>query len=182
MKSLNELPVVSLMWKKGSSVRPGFELHGKEGIFATLTFQDQTLTLARVDTAEGAWTFKHLGLIAPVVTVRTEGGTTNLATFHPHALRHGKLHFHDGKVHDWVWLHEAVPSGAFLDPEGMPLLRLRARELSAAPELEQCEVDLGLASANRSRLALLAALGWYLILFDHMKERDAVSAETALRL
>ncbi len=56
------------------------------------------------------------------------------------------------------------------------------KDLKSTAELEQCDVDLDPALSTRLRGAMLAAFGWYLILFDHMKERDAVAAETSLRL
>jgi len=185
MKSLSDLPCTVLQWRRSGFTPPDFELLGQEGVFATLTFKDAEHTLARVRTAEGDWTLKHLGILNPVVTLREEAGTVNLATFHPHARRHGKLEFKDGAVFDWVWHHGAGTGGEFLDPAGRPLVRLRAqagRDLGSPPDLEQCDVDLDLGPSIRYRHALLAAVGWYLVLFDHMKVRDEVAAETALRL
>jgi hypothetical protein len=185
MKSLIEHPTTALKWLRSGFSPPDFELLGTDGVFATLTFLDEVHTLARVRTAEGVWTLKHLGLMTPVVTLRDEGGATNLATFHPHALRHGKLQFLDGASFDWEWLHEEGIGGAFLDPGGKPLIRLHAHsrsDLKSLADPEQCDVDLNSALSPGLRNALLAAFGWYLILFDHMKERGAVVAETSLRL
>ena len=179
MRSLAELPITALAWKKGTAIPLGFKLHGHDGIYATLTFQNEERTLAQVETDEGVWTLKHLGVMAPALTLRAEGGTTNVAIFHPHALRHGKLEFADGVAYDWAWLHGDVPGGAFLDSEGLPLVRLHGH---AGRDLQTCDVELGMVPTGRSRQALLAAIGWYLILFDHVKELDAVAAETALRL
>lgn len=185
MKSLVEHPAASLKWRRSGITPPDFELLGNQGVFATLAFLDDEHTLARVRTAEGVWTLKHLGIMTPIVTLRAEGGTTNLATFHPHALQHGKLQFLDGASFDWKWLHKGGPGGVFLDPGGEPMIRLHAhagRDPDATMELEQCDVDLVSAHSTHWRSALLAAFGWYLILFDQMKERDAVGAETTLRL
>lgn len=185
MKSLIDLPALSLEWRRSGFNPPDFELCGNAGVYATLAFLDRAQTLARVKTAEGTWTLKHLGLLAPTVTLREEGSTTNLATFHPHALRHGKLEFQGGATYDWVWLHDGGPGGAFLDPGGRPLVRLHAhigRDLTSFPGLEACHVDVHQEASARMRHALLAALGWYLLLCDDLKERDAVAAETALRM
>lgn len=185
MKSLSEFPAATLAWRRGNSTPPDFELYANDEVFAALTFLDEEHTLARVETAEGTWTLKHLGLLTPAVTLREEGEKTTLATFHPHTLRHGKLEFLDGAVFDWTWGPEGGAGGAFLDPGGRPLVRLHAypgRDLTSPAGLERCDVDLNLAPFTRFRHALLAAFGWYLILFDHLKERDAVAAETALRL
>jgi len=186
MKSLTVLPCAMLTWRGSSSRPPDFELQGPLGVYATLTFLDAEKSLARIRTAEGTWTVKHLGLLNPVITLREEGSAINLATFHPHALRHGKLEFLDGATFDWAWLHEVGPGGAFLDGAGKPLVQLQAhlgRDLSSSTDdLEACDVDLDLTRSAHYRQALLAALGWYLIQLDHQKTHDEAAAETALRL
>ena len=185
MKSLIARPTPALAWHRSGFTPPDFDLLGPEGVYATFTYLDELHLLARVRTAEGTWTLKHLGLLTPVVTLREEGSATNLATFHPHALRHGKLTFQDGAVFDWAWLEATGPGGAFLDASGKPLVRLHAhpgRGVHDSGELDHAEVDVSQAPAASYRQALLACMGWYLILFDHLKERDAVAAETALRL
>lgn len=186
MKSLTGYSGAALAWRQRGASPPEFALQGGEEVFATLALLEEDGSLIRVETAEGTWTLKHLGLLVPAVTLREEGGTVNLATFRPHALRHGKLQFLDGAAFDWAWHHGADPGGAFLDPDGRPLVRLHAHgggdDLSPAPGPERCEVDLSQAPTAHLRQALLAAFGWYLIWFDHLKERGAVAAETALRL
>ena len=116
MKSLVEHPAASLTWRRCGATPPDFELLGAGGVFATLAFLDDEHTLARVRTAEGLWTLKHLGVLAPAVTLREAGGTTNVATFHPHALRHGQLEFLDGATFDWKWLHR----GSSAEPSWIP--------------------------------------------------------------
>jgi hypothetical protein len=185
MKSLTLLPCAILTWRRSASAPPDFELQGTQGVYATLTFLEAGKSLARIRTAEGTWTVKHLGLLNPVITLREEGSRVNLATFHPHALRHGKLAFLDGAAFDWAWLHQLGPGGAFLDDAGRPLIHLQAhlgRDLTSRPDLEVCDVDLDMSGAAHYRQALLAALGWYLIQLDHLKARDEAAAETALRL
>jgi hypothetical protein len=185
MKSLIEIPTPTLVWRKSTSTPPDFELCGNAGVFATLTFVDKDCTLARIKTVEGVWTIKHLGILAPAVTLREEGGKTNVAIFHPHALRHGKLQFDDGATFDWIWHHDSGGGGSFMDPGGTPLVRLHGhpgRDLTSASEFDTCDVDLNLGSFARRRHTLLAAFGWYLILFDHLKERDLKTAETTLRM
>lgn len=185
MKSLTLQPCASLTWRRSVSTPPDFELQGTGGVYATLAFLDDARLLARVRTAEGTWTLKHLGLLNPVTTLREEGSRINLATFQPHALRHGTLEFLDGATFDWVWLHEVGPGGAFLDASGRPLVRIQAhpgRDLGSSPDLEYGNIDLDMTIAAHYRQALLAGLGWYLLNLDHLKARDEATAETALRL
>lgn len=188
MRSLSGHPATTLTWRRRAPGPPDYELRedGPSGaVFATLALLDEDRTLARVETAEGTWTLKHRGLLIPSVTLREEGERTNLATFHPHALRHGKLQFLDGATFDWRWSHEDLPGGEFLDPGGRPLVRLHPSpgpDLRMPPDLERCDVDLDATVHARFRHALLAAFGWYLLLFDHLKARDEAAAAMALRL
>lgn len=185
MRSLSELPATHLEWRRNRLVPSEFRLHAEEGIVASLLLLDDEHALARVETDEGAWTLRHLGLLNPVITLRPEGSRTNLAVFHPHAFRHGKLQFEDGPAFDWVWRRETGPGGTFLDAESLPLVRLRGhegRDLHGFPGLERGEVTLGEPPTPRSRQALLAAVGWYLLLFDQLNAREEAAAETALRL
>ncbi len=185
MKSLIDHPTTTLRWLRSGFVPPDFELVGNEGVFATLAFLNEERTMARIRTADGSWTLKHLGILTPVVTLREERSTTNVATFHPHALRHGSLQFHDGTAFDWAWLHEGEGGGVFLDHGGKPVLHLQAhsgRDLRSIRDFERCDVKLNPVLPSYSMSALLAGIGWYLMLFDHLKERNDSAAETALRL
>lgn len=185
MKSLSESTTNILEWRRAGAEPRRFDLHMNQDIFATMTFLDEGCLLARVETAEGSWTLKHLGVMNPVVTLREDGGKVNLATFHPHAFRPGRLEFQDGATFDWVWHHGMGPGGTFADPEGMPLVRLHARtgrDVSSLPGYEQGDVELDTTHPARFRHAILAAFGWYLLVFDQLKDRDATAAETALRM
>jgi hypothetical protein len=189
MKSLTDLQTPTLEWRRVGAGALAFELGTKDQVVATLTILDEGKALARIETAEGTWTARHAGLLASVLTLREEGSSTNLATFHPHPLRHGRLEFADGATFDWVSLPGraagAGSGGAFLDREGMPLVRLHAhpaKDLKAPTGPDHGEVELGLAPMARWRHALLAALGWYILVFDQMRERQAVAAEICLRL
>jgi hypothetical protein len=185
MKSLVQHPTATLTWCKSASTPPDFELVGPEGAVATLAFLNDEHTLARVKTAEGIWTLKHLGVLNPVVTLRELETHANLAVFHPHALRHGKLEFIDGSSYDWTWNQAGNPGGAFLDPVGRPLVRLHIQPGEDRPptdDPQQCQVHLDVSPLLLTRSSLLAAVGWYLLLFDHLKQKDGATPEFALLL
>ncbi|HJW73950.1 MAG TPA: hypothetical protein VJ486_14085 [Geothrix sp.] len=189
MKSLTDLPVVTLDWRTSGAPAPGFELHSNLGVVATLTFLDEAQDLARIETAEGTWTFKHAGLLNALVTIREEGSHADLAVFHPSSLGHGKLEFADGARFDWVGLPGNTAGtesgGAFVDHEGMPYLRIHAHSTRTekTPTLPYYgEVELGTPPKARWRHGLLAAFGWYLLVTEHLMGRQAIAAETCLRL
>jgi hypothetical protein len=185
MKSLTDMKPALLEWRMEGGLPMSFKLCAEDGIAAVLVFPDRLDTLARVETAEGSWTLKHLGVLNPVVTLREDGKKTNLAVFHPHAFRHGKLEFADGAVFDWTTLHDDEPGGAFLDIEGMPMVRLHARpplKPLVRAGLESGMVELGQAPKARWRHGVLAAIGWYLLLIDQLKEHPEHAAEASLMM
>jgi len=185
MISLTEQKSVLLEWRREEGQDLAYRLHTEEGIAASLAFPNRNDTLARVETAEGTWTLKHLGVLNPVVTLREEGRRTNLAIFHPHAFRHGKLEFLDGALFDWITLHDEEPGGTFVDIEGKPMVRIHSRPpLTLIPGggLVSGMVELGQAPRARWRHGVLAAMAWYLLLIDQWKEHPEHAAETSLMM
>ena len=183
MKSLTVMKTTLVEWRKDPALPLAFQLMGEEGMVASVTFPNPQDTLAVVETAEGRWTLKHLGLLNPVTTVREEGATRNMAVFHPHALRHGKLQFTDGAVFDWAHLHDDEPGGAFLDIEGKPMVRIhyRTKDIATPGGPPNYGItELGQPPAARWRHALLAATGWYILLMDRYKEFPEHCAEKSL--
>jgi hypothetical protein len=185
MKSLTETKPALLEWRREAGPGLAYKLQMEDGTAASLVFPDRWNVLAKVETAEGNWTIKHLGLLNPITTLREEGDKRNLAVFHPHALRHGKLEFADGAVFDWATLHDGAPGGAFLDFMGIPMVRIHARpavEPKPGMDLDSGMVELGQAPKARWRHAILAAFGWYILLMDHYKEFPEHAAEFSLRM
>ncbi len=185
MKSLTEMKSALLEWRRQEDLPMAYKLTGEDGVVASLVFPDSTDTLALLETAEGSWTIKHLGLLNPIITLREAGKKTNLAVFHPHALRHDKLEFGDGAVFDWITLHDHKPGGAFLDFQGKPMVRIHGlpvMEPAAVADLESGLVELGQPPVARWRHAILTALGWYILLLDHFKENPVHAAEMSMRM
>jgi hypothetical protein len=185
MKSLTEMKSGLLEWRQEKDSPMAYRLSGEEGIAARLSFPDPSDTLAQLDTAEGSWTIKHLGLLNPITTLREADKKPNIAVLHPHALRHDRLEFSDGAVFDWVTLRDHKPGGAFLDLEGKPMVRIHGlpiHEPATEAELDSGLVELGQAPMARWRHAVLAAMGWYILLLDHFKENPAHAAEMSMRM
>jgi hypothetical protein len=185
MKSLTEMKSGLLEWHREEGLPFAYRLSGEDGVAATLAFPDASDTLAQLETAEGSWTIKHLGLLNPITTLREAREKTNIAVFHPHLLRHDKLEFTDGAVFDWVTLHDHEPGGAFLDIEGKPMVRIHGLPVLkpvADTDLDSGLVELGQAPVARWRHAILAAMGWYILLLDHFKENPAHAAEMSMRM
>jgi len=185
MKSITEMKSGLLEWRRDEGLPFAYKLYGEDGVVASLVFPDSTDTLAQLETAEGSWTLKHLGLLNPITTLREMGDKKNIAVFHPHALRHDKLEFTDGAVFDWITLHDHEPGGAFLDIEGKPMVRIHGLPIprpETGADLESGLVELGQPPVARWRHAILAAMGWYNLLLEHFKENPVHAAEMSLRM
>lgn len=185
MQSITEMKTGLLEWRREEGLPFAYKLYGKDGVVASLVFPDSTDTLAQLETAEGNWTIKHLGLLNPITTLREAGEKTNIAVFHPHALRHDKLEFADGAVFDWVALHDHEPGGAFLNIEGKSMVRIHGLPLhipSTGADLDSGLVELGQPPVSRWRHAILAAMGWYTLQLDHFKENPVHAAEMSMRM
>jgi hypothetical protein len=185
MKSLTEMNPSLMEWRRKVGPTLAYELHTETGIAASLTFPDRDSTLALVETAEGSWTLMHLGLLNPVVTLREAGEKQNLATFRPHPFRHGRLDFTDGATFEWATLHGEAAGGAFLDASGSQLVRLQVQlglDPEADPDLASGLVVTGKPPQARWRHAILSAIGWYVLVLDHLKEHPEHAAEFSLRM
>jgi hypothetical protein len=130
---------------------------------------------------------KHRGFPADTVTLREVDSHVDLATFHPHPLGHGKLVFLSGDSFDWIRLEGPEAGAAFLDPDGMTLVRLTLRPdtshkmIPDTPILAQAEVGLP-HRIQAAGPALLAAVGWYLLRVEALLEHPDRAAETSLRM
>ncbi len=178
MKALTELQSDALEWR--ASQTPGtFELVSGTDLFATLAWADPD-TLARVETAEGHWTLKRVGVFTRHVTIREEGSHTDIAEFRPHAFGRGRLIFKDGAEFRWSYLpHDE--GRAFFDASDRMMVRLQTlpHPVGHEPEPGQLlgRVTLAASPGARSREALLAALEWTIHL---LAVHDAALDEDAL--
>lgn len=179
MKGLTEVSSTTLEWRAAEPPGLAFELTSEEGVHATLSWSETT-TLAKVETAEGTWTFLRLGVLAKHITLREEGSHSNLAEFHPHLFGKGKLEFRDGATYHWTHAHHN-PGWAFLDSEGKELLRVQPwpEAPGYVPEKGMIvgRVVLESTGGTRWRDSLLAALGWYILLLPWHDASDEVPVQ-----
>lgn len=186
MSALLKLESTSLAWRKTAGTGPAFSLESRQGPVATLAFTPGEPTRARVETAAGAWALRHRHFPASSVTLREEGAPADQALFHPHMLGPGKLAFQGGETFDWLRLEGIHPGGAFQDADGLPLVHLSlapdGTSRSAPEGAVLAHVDIARPHRHPADPALLASIGWYLLLLEALLEDPGVAAETSLRL
>lgn len=186
MTALLKLATVSHTWRRTAGPGPVYRLDAQEGAVATLAFDPADATLARVETADGAWTLRHSRFPDSAVTLRVAGTGTDLARFHPHVVGLGKLAFAGGETFEWLRLEGIHPGGAFQDADGLPLVHLSlapdGTSRTAPEEVPLAQVDVARPHRHPADPALLASVGWYLLLLETLLEDSGVAAETSLRM
>jgi hypothetical protein len=184
MKALTEINAETLEWRAANPPGLAFELTSGEGVHATLAWSENS-TLAKAETPEGTWTFMRVGVLVKHITIREEGSHSNLAEFHPHPFGKGKLEFRDGASFAWTHAHHN-PGWAFLDGEGKELLRIQPWPEAPGfiPEKGMIlgRVVLENVGGTRWRDALLAALGWYILLLPWHDASDEVAELESAKL
>lgn len=187
MKALTRIQSTPLAWHREPELPPSFTLCGEAGPVATLQFLPGLDTLARVETANGTWTLLHRAFPADSVTLREPNSRVDLATFHHHPSGRGELTFLNGDRFHWLPMEGVEAGGAFLEAEGMPLVRLtvmpdHSHRLHTPGGTAVGAVEALPPHHHQAGPELLAAFGWYLIQLEGMKEHPTRAAETALRL
>jgi hypothetical protein len=169
MRPLADFAQQELLWVQPAAMKREHELRAGDEVVANLRFERGSLASAVA--AEGEWTFKRQGFWQPRVTARAAGSPSDIALFRPHWAGGGRLELADGTAlqlssanfwqSQWVW-----------QQQDRVLLRYKGRHglIKAGGALE-----LAPEAAHRPDIALLALLGWYLILL-HAEDSTASTA------
>jgi hypothetical protein len=171
MRSLQEAVGRELLWKPRSLLSRTHDLVDLEAgdgePCATLVWRPGFLMrgTAEAQSGDGRWIFRRRGFLREQVFVLAEDGTTPLATFQRY-WRRGVLRFEDGR--EFSWRRESFwgTTRSFEDGNGTAVVRFHLRfpfpRSTARVEIESS----GAPAADR---ALLACLGWYLLLLAHRR-------------
>jgi hypothetical protein len=171
MKAITDCTGEELHWAQPSGLKSTYQLRAGDEVLATLRFQGGTL--AEAASADGEWTFKRQGFWHPQVTVRTLGSAADLAVFRPQwgggghlqvgaetGLEFAAANFWHS---EWEWRDAEKALISYRGPRGL---------MSA-----EAAMEIGPEGRHLTNLALLAVLGWYLILL--FRRDRATSAATS---
>ncbi len=162
-------------WKQPSAMARHFELVVSGDTVATLEFRSAFGSFATTRCPEGTWTFKRLGFWQTRATVRAEGSTRDLATFHNHTWRHGgTLELSDGRVLNantnfWETRYE------FRDAQGTPLVSYE--DFGGIIHLS-ARVVVHEAARELAELPWLVPFGCYLAILMRQDSAGAAAAAT----
>lgn len=169
MISLRECQDRTLVWSQPSAFTMDYELRAGEDVVARLAFRSSFGTLAAASAAEGTWTFKRVGFWQPVVTVRREGESDDLATFRNSTWSSGgTLQLRDGREYradSSFWMTEF----RFLAEGDRPLVVFR--RISGVFHTS-AEVDVRPEAREMAELPWIVPFGWYLTV---MMQRDTAA-------
>jgi hypothetical protein len=166
MRSIREAIGRELAWKPRSLLSNTYDLvgpgTGDAEPWATLVWRAglPTQAPAEAQSGDGSWCFLHQGFFRQNVRVLAADGTTPVATLE-RSWRRGVLRFEDGG--EFVWRREAFwsPAWRFEDANGAAVVRFHWR-FSLSRRATRVEFESSTVPATDR--ALLACLGWYLVL------------------
>ena len=176
MRSLQDAVGRELLWKPRSLLSRTHDLVDPEATegepYATLVWRPGFLLRgpAEAQAGDGRWFFRQRGFLRMNVLVTAPDGAAPLATLRRH-WRRAVLRFEDGR--EFVWRRESFLSTVwrFEDANGTAVLRLR----TGFPfPRSRARVEIEASSAPAADRALLACLGWYLVLMA--RRRSAARA------
>jgi hypothetical protein len=171
MQSLQEAIGRELRWKPRSAFSRTYDLVDPQADggtpFATLVWRPGLLMggPAEARSGDGCWRFRRRGFLRGRVFVMPEEGESPLATLREH-WRHGRMRFEDGR--EFIWRRESLWGLAwrFEDANGTPVVRIRR---ALWPPAGAARVEIESSAAEAGDRALLACLGWYLVVLDHIR-------------
>lgn len=175
MESLTNVAGRELIWAPSRTAKRTYELDMDGQTVATL-YQPSVWHQERlVVTADGRWRFARVGVLRQrLVIADADTGAEVAQMARSDWTRKGTLTLPDGRQYLWrsggFWGSKWV----WLDAAEQPLLRFRQFGMLRL----QCAVTVEPRAAADSHLALLATLGWYLMLLMR-HDTAAVVATTA---
>ena len=163
-----------LAWQARSLLSRTYDLvdHAapETGSFAMLTVRRMSFVPhAEIESAGGRWSLRRAGFWRPRVLVLAGDAPAPLATF-TRTLGSGLLRFEDGRAYRWRRPSFWSLGRRFEDADGMPVVSLHYR--FGFPR-GRGGVELGTGAERLPEAALLAGLGWYLVLLARRRSAAA---------
>ena len=172
MKSIKDISNEHLLWAQPKTIHQFFELRLNDDLYGTLNFPKSTGSLAEVESFDGKWSFKRIGIFYTKITIRELGNENDLAVFKPNLMASsGLLEFANGTSFTWEAANFWATRFEFKDSAGNLLVTFRAGVDD--PKLKdwfktQARVEITEQAKNLSELSVIILLGWYLIIILHM--------------
>jgi hypothetical protein len=164
-----------LTWTVSQTQKRTYELHADTEVVATLYQPSRWRSYRLGIAADGQWTFARVGMFLQRVVICDADSGAEVA----HLARTGwtgkaALTLPDGSQYQWRSGSAWGSKWVWLDASGQPVLRLR--QFGALRP--QCAVAVEPTATASQPLALLAMLGWYLMML--MSEDTAATTAAVI--
>lgn len=176
MESLTSFAGRELTWTPSRTAKRTYEL-GMDGQIVATLYQPSGWRQEHVAaTADGRWRFARVGVFHQrLVIADADTGVEVARMDRSDWTRNGMLTLPDGKQYQWRSGSAWGSKWVWLDAAAQPLLHFRQ---SGVVRL-QCAVTIEPQAATEPHLALLAALGWYLMLLTRDENAAIIAASTS---
>ena len=150
------------------------ELVAEGSVFASLTWAKSWGSLATAETNNGSWTFKRVGFLHPMVTVRRPGSDANIGVVEMSWSGAGNVSLagHSFRIQPTNFWHSEWTAK---DAGGSKLFTLKTRATLKGQSAEVAFEPVGLSTGL---IELLSALVWYIVLLS-ARDYDGSGATVA---
>ena len=155
------VPGPSLRWKTPNSLKMHYQLVHGDKVITTMRFKSAFDSLARVENADGCWTFKRMGFTR--TTIRPCGSETESATFRNNWKGGGTLELPNGR-HIPAAMNFWQTQLEFKETSGDTLIRLKYGRIWCTT----ATVGIQGAALNEPETSWLVALAWYLMVMSQV--------------
>lgn len=171
----------SFTWKQPKATKRYYELHRGEEAFGTLKFRSMWGTLAWARNSIQDWSFKRVGFLNPLITIRMPEAESDYALFHPRFLGGGTFLIPDGRAYNWEPINFWRTKWRFLDRSGSPVISFeQGSEEFKLTEIFKLQAITRLETSQLTNLdfSIFINLGFYLMVL-HSADTAAASAAAA---
>ncbi len=170
MLKITDLTGRALKWVQPHAMKMEYQLLADDALAATLDFRSAWGSFASAASADGVWTFKRVGFWQTRVTVRADGGSSDLAVFRNATWSGGgTLEMADGRKYPantnfWSTLYQ------FTTDAGEPVISFR--KIGGMLHMSS-EVEIHPIASTLSEARWMVLLGWYLTVMMYMDSASA---------
>ena len=171
------LPGTSLVWEQPKALSRAYELKTEETVVGRLRFEKFCGSLALAEVGSETWTFKRVGFLAPRVTARLPGSEVDVALFRPHWGAGGRLSLSDGQQLEWRRMEFWGSQWAFVASDTHAVVGFdQHHRFSRA----SARVTIHRSSLALPAIAILVALGWYLLILAAADDAAIIATSTVV--
>jgi hypothetical protein len=172
--SFGSVDATSLRWLRKGENPLEFQLLAGDQPLASMTWKGGTGSLTTARTAGGSWTLKRVGFLNPSVTVREEGGSTNVSRLSVHWQFH-RIEITGGPSYRFHRAGILLPAWQVATEKGQEVLHVEP--VRQERKLIGGAVVAPSTAPHLSEFPLLVLVSWYFIVLAWFEDEALVPLE-----